>query len=324
MPEINRRQFVKNAAAGVGVLGMSNIFKNNIKDIENSGPGQIPKRPYGNTGVKLSVIGFGGIVVRDAEPEVAAKAVADSVERGINYFDVAPSYGNAEEKLGPALEPYRKDVFLACKTGKRNKAEAKVEFKQSLEKLRTDHFDLYQLHGIVDVEKDVAAAFATGGVMEMIMEEKKQGRIRHVGFSAHTHAAALAAMDRYDFDSILFPINFATFYKGRFGPEVIERAKEKGAAILALKSMARQKWPKGHPDRKKYSKCWYQPLTDPDDIRLALSFTLARSTTALIPPGEEGLYRMALDIIADYKPLTAEENEKLITMASDLNPIFPE
>ncbi len=300
------------------------MFKDNLSDIEQSGSGKLPKRPYGNTGVKLSVIGFGGIVVMNAEPDAASKAVADAVERGVNYFDVAPSYGNAEEKLGPALEPYRKDVFLACKTGERTKEKAQLEFKQSLKNLRTNYFDLYQLHGIVDVEKDVDAAFAKGGVMEMVLEEKKQGRIRHVGFSAHTHAAALAAMDRYDFDSILFPVNFATFYKNKFGPEVIARAKEKSLAILALKSMACQKWPADDPLKEKYPKCWYQPLTDPDDVRLALSFTLAQNTTALLPPGEEELFRLALDVMADYKPLTDNENKKLIAMASQLDPIFPE
>jgi len=323
MPELNRRQFVKNAAAGMGVLGMGNMFKNNLSDIEDSGFGQIPKRPYGNTGVKLSVIGFGGIVVMNAEQSVANEVVAGAVERGVNYFDVAPSYGDAELKLGPALEPYRKDVFLACKTTERTKEGAQTEFKQSLKNMRTDHFDLYQLHAITNVKDDVDVAFAKGGAMEVALEAKKNGQIRYLGFSAHSHEAALAAMDRYDFDSVLFPINFATFYKGKFGPAVIERAKEKSMAILALKSMASQRWPENDPLKEKYSKCWYQPVIDPDDIRLALSFTLSQPITALIPPGEEELFSLALDTVADYKPLTAEENEKLIAMASGLDPIFP-
>ena len=323
MSELSRRQFVKNTAAGMGVLGMSNMFKNNIRDIEDSGSGRIPKRPYSNTGIKLSVIGFGGIVVMNAEQSVANKVVADAVERGINYFDVAPSYGDAELKLGPALESYRKDIFLACKTTERTKEGAHAEFKRSLKNMRTDYFDLYQLHAITDVKNDVDVVFAKGGAMELAMEAKKNGQIHYLGFSAHSREAALAAMDRYDFDSILFPINFATFYKGKFGPAVIERAKEKSMAILALKSMARQQWPKKDPLKEKYGKCWYQPLTDPDDVRLALSFTLSQPVTALIPPGEEELFRLALDTVADYKPLTVEENKKLVAMASDLDPVFP-
>jgi aryl-alcohol dehydrogenase-like predicted oxidoreductase len=223
----------------------------------SSSSGQIPRRPYGESGIELSIIGFGGIVVMNTEQDHARRVVAEAFERGVNYFDVAPSYGNAEEKLGPALEPYRKDCFLACKTGERGREGAELEFRRSLENLRTDYFDLYQLHGITDVEKDVDAAFSRGGVMEFIEEEKAAGRIRHVGFSAHSDEAALTALDRYDFDSVLFPLNFATFYKGDFGRRILEKAVEKGAARLALKGMARQHWPEGDPDREKYGKCWY-------------------------------------------------------------------
>ncbi|MHC4784282.1 MAG: aldo/keto reductase, partial [Planctomycetota bacterium] len=103
-----------------------------------------------------------------------------------------------------------------------------------MERMRTDYFDLYQLHAITDVEKDVDAAFAEDGVMKLLMEEKKQGRIRYLGFSAHSEEAALTAMDRYDFDSILYPVNFAAYMKGEFGPKVVKKAQEKQMAILAL------------------------------------------------------------------------------------------
>jgi aryl-alcohol dehydrogenase-like predicted oxidoreductase len=319
---LDRRTFIQNTAVGAGVLGMGKILKNDNSDINNPSSGKIPKRDYGNTGIKLSIIGFGGIVVMDAEQLHANKVVAEAFERGVNYFDVAPSYGDAELKLGPALEPYRKDAFLSCKTTQRTKEGAQAELNQSLKNLRTDHFDLYQLHAITDTKEDVDKVFAKGGAMEVFLEAKRSGKIRFLGFSAHSQDAAFAAMDKYDFDSILFPINFATFYKGDFGPQVIQRAKEKGMAILALKTMARQQWPKDDPLHEKYKKCWYQPLTDPKEVMLALKFTLSQPTTALLPPGEEDLFRLALDLVEDYKPLTSEENEKLRILASGLNPIF--
>lgn len=184
--------------------------------------------------VAAGILGRGGV-----EQEHADRVVAQAVERRVNYFDVAPTYGDTEIKLGPALEPYRKDVFLACKTTQRTKEGAAAELKESLRRLRTDHLDLYQLHAITDVQKDVDVAFGPGGAMEVFVEAKKQGQVRHVGFSAHSEEAALAAMERCDFDSILFPVNFATFYEGGFGPRVIEAARSKGMAILALKAMAR-------------------------------------------------------------------------------------
>ncbi len=105
--------------------------------------------------------------------------------------------------------------------------------------------------------------------MEVFIEARKQEKIRYLGFSAHSEEVALVAMERFDFDSILFPIDFATFYKGNFGPKVIATAKSKGVARLALKSLARQQWPQGDPSRKEYPKCWYQPLTEREEARMA-------------------------------------------------------
>src|SRR3954447_4482618 len=128
----------------------------------------LSRRPYVNAGQELSIIGFGGILVMNASQDHADRLVAQAVEAGINYFDVAPTYGNAEERLGPALEPFRKNVFLACKSTCRDAASAKKELDASLQKMRTDYFDLYQLHGLVDMAKDVDPAFARGGVMDAL------------------------------------------------------------------------------------------------------------------------------------------------------------
>jgi aryl-alcohol dehydrogenase-like predicted oxidoreductase len=293
-----------------------------VGDDQSKNPAKLRQRKYGRTGVKLSIIGFGGILVDAAEQQHANRLVAEAFEKGVNYFDVSPTYGDAELKLGPALEPYRKKVFLACKTGQRRREGASEELNESLKRLRTDYFDLYQLHSITDVKNDVDAVFAKGGAMEVFLEAKKQGRIRYLGFSAHSEEAALAAMDRYDFDSVLLPINFATFYKGNFGPRVIATAKSKGIAILALKSLARQQWPQGDTLRKQYPKCWYQPLAEREDARLALYFTLSQPITAAIPPGEESLFRMALDLALNFKPISTRDLEKVKQMAEFLNPIF--
>lgn len=285
-------------------------------------PGFIPKRKYGKTDVMLSVIGFGGIIVMDAEQDKADRIVAQAYERGVNYFDVAPGYGDAEIKLGPALEPYRKNVFLACKTTQREYSAAKKEFQESLSRLRTDYFDLYQLHALTEVEEDVNRAFAEDGVMKLLMEEKKQGRIRHLGFSAHSQEAALEAMKRYDFDSVLFPVNFACYLNEGFGPEVLKKAREKKMAILALKMLARQLAPEDDPVRKEYPHCWYRPITDHEEAKLAMTFTLSQPITAALPPGDERLFKMALDMVSDIKPITQQQIEKLEILASTLTPIF--
>jgi aryl-alcohol dehydrogenase-like predicted oxidoreductase len=277
------------------------------------------RRALGKTGQELSIVGFGGIVVMNTEPAEASRLVAEAVDRGVNYFDVAPSYGNAEERLGPALAPYRGRVFLACKTGKRGKDEAAAELRQSLARMQTDHFDLYQLHALTSRE-EMEQALGPGGALEAFLEAREAGLIRHIGFSAHSVETALAAMDRFDFDSVLFPTNFVLYHQANFGPQVVERAAQQGIGRLALKAMARTQWAEGQP--KSFSKTWYEPIADPEEAALALRFTLSQPITAAIPPGEAALFRLAVDIAERFQPLTPEEAEELRRRASALQPIF--
>lgn len=282
----------------------------------------LPRRPYGPKKIPLSIVGFGGIVVKDAEQDHANGVVAAAVERGVNYFDVAPQYGDAEIKLGPALQPFRDECFLACKTLQRTRREAEQDFERSLQRLHTDHFDLYQLHAMTDMTKDVEAALVPGGVLELVTELKKAGRIRHVGFSAHSVEAAIALMGRYPFDSILFPVNFATYTKGDFGPTVIAEASKRGVSILALKALAECMWPEGDPLRKRYTKTWYRPLTDPRKQELALRFTLSQPVVAAVSPGEEDLFWRAVEIAEQFTPITENERAELTQFAEELRPVF--
>jgi aryl-alcohol dehydrogenase-like predicted oxidoreductase len=285
-----------------------------------STPGKLEKRSLGKTGEMLSMIGLGGIVVMNSTPDEASAAVRHAIDAGINYFDVAPSYGDAEIKLGPALEPYRKNVFLACKTGMRTKAEARKELEQSLKNLRTDHFDLYQHHAVTTLE-EVDTILGPGGAMETFVEAKAEGKIRFIGFSAHSVEAALAMMERFDFDTILFPFNFTAWNAGNFGPQVMAKAKEKNMGILALKAMARGPWQEG-ADRKKYPKCWYEPLSEPEDILMGLRFTLSHPVTAAIPPGDEGLFRQALSLADRITPLSKSELKSIEEKAVKGVPLF--
>ena len=315
---MRRRDFLKATALAAPML---TLFPADLSLVERrKKPGKMEKRSLGRTGEMLSIIGFGGIVVKDATPQKAAEDVKLAIDAGINYFDVAPSYGDAEIKLGPALEPYRKDVFLACKTGKRTKAEARAELEQSLKNLRTDHFDLYQNHAVTNLA-DVDIILGPGGAMETFIEARKEGKIRFIGFSAHSVEAAMALMDRFDFDTILFPFNYATWHSGNFGPQVLARAKEKNMGILALKAMAKGPWEKG-ADRSKYPKCWYEPLVTPEDIRMGLRFTLSHPVTAAVTPGESELFRIALDLRNDIKPLKKADITGIKTKAAAGVPLF--
>jgi predicted aldo/keto reductase-like oxidoreductase len=280
----------------------------------------IAKRHY-NKDVSLSTIGFGGIVVVGMDQPGANRIVAEAVERGINYFDVAPSYGSgeAEEKLGPALEPHRKNVFLACKCERRDGEGARQQLELSLKRLRTDHFDLYQFHAVASM-KDVEQILAPGGAGEMFLKAREEGKVRYLGFSAHNTEAALSLMDRYHFDSVLFPVNYVNYAQGNFGPQILAKAKEKGLARMALKAMAHTTWKGG--ETHTYPKCWYHPIEDPELAVRALRFTLSEDITAAIPPGDERLFRIALAAAPGLKPLTAEERRDLLASTQGTTPIF--
>lgn len=315
---MKRRDFIRTTAVAAPAIS---IFPADLGSIiRERVPGKIEKRALGRTGELLSMIGFGGIVVRDATSEEASERVKFAIDAGVNYFDVAPSYGDAEIKLGPALEPYRNKVFLACKTGKRKREDSRTELEQSLTNLRTDHFDLYQLHAVTSLE-DVDTILGKGGAMETFLEAKKEGKIRFIGFSAHSVEAAMALMERFDFDTILFPFNYATWYSGNFGPQVLARASAKKMGILALKAMAKGPWKEG-ADRSIYPKCWYEPLATPEDIRMGLRFTLSHPITAAVPPGEAELFKIALSLREDLKPLKDSEVIMIKEKAATGEPLF--
>jgi aryl-alcohol dehydrogenase-like predicted oxidoreductase len=314
---MKRREFLKQAGLAAAAVASTNQLQSST--VTKSNP--IVRRTLGRTGEQLSIIGFGGIVVMNEEPGAAANVVAEAVDRGINYFDVAPSYGNAQERLGVALAPYRRNCFLACKTDGRLKDDSRAQLEESLRLLKTDHVDLYQFHALTKMT-DLDKVLGPGGAIETMEAAKKEGKIRYIGFSVHSAETALAAMNRYNFDTVLFPVNWVLFTQAGFGPQILKRAQEKKMGILALKGMAKTVWSadqrQNHPDPK----CWYQPAAFPDEASLGLRWTLGHPITAAIPPGDERYFRLAMDVAQNYKPLEAHEEQALLSGGHGVEPIF--
>ncbi len=314
---MERREFIKQAAFTAATAAAASQMHASAKTPSNP----IAKRTLGKTGEKLSMIGFGGIVVMDENPDAASNIVAEAVDRGINYFDIAPSYGNAQERLGPALAPYRKNVFLACKTEGRTKDDSRKQLEESLRLLKTDHVDLYQFHALTKM-KELDQVLGPGGAMETMEAARKEGKIRFIGFSVHSQETALAALDRYNFDTILFPVNWVLFTQADFGPKILKKAQEKQVGILALKSMAKTVWPADQKQNHPEPKCWYQPARFPDEATLGLRWTLGHPITAAIPPGDEKYFRLAMDVAQNYKPLQPHEEQALLSGGHGVEPIF--
>ena len=321
--KLGRRQFLKACAALAGKAALLSLTSCTAADKmgQRKDDSILPKRLLGKTGREVSVIGLGGMTVSSLEPQRAPRLVLDSIEKGVRYFDVAPTYGDAELKFGPALKPYRDRIFLACKTTRRDKAGAAEELRNSLKRLQTDHIDLYQFHALNSIEKDLNVLLGKGGAMEAFLEARRQGIIRHIGFSAHSKATALAAIREFDFDTVMFPVNFVCHYQANFVAEVLAEANKRNMGIIAIKSMAKQPWPDGS-DPSTYPDCWYQPVDQPDLAKAALSFSFAQGAAVVMPPAHEKLYRLALDLAPDCMQCQPSQLEYLENTATDLLPIL--
>lgn len=280
----------------------------------------IPKRSY-RAGVELSIIGLGGMALLGTDQAETNRIIAEAFELGVNYFDVAPLYGGgeAERKLGAALQNLRNRSFLACKTMKRNAEGARRELEQSLKRLRTDHVDLYQFHAVTHLD-EVETIFGPVGALETFVKAREEGTVRYIGFSAHSIGAAMAMIDRFPFDSLQFPVNFVCSAGNPACSRVQERAQEKGVARIALKSMAHSRW--GRNEERKYPNCWYKPVDDRKTASLALRFTLSEDVTSMIPPGDPRLFRMALELVQDFTPLSKKERKSLLDSADGIKPVM--
>lgn len=253
----------------------------------------------GRTGLRISPVVYGGIVSMDETQADSDRYVAWAVDQGINYFDVAPSYGDAQLKMGNSFAPYRKDMYLACKTNQRGRADAQREFDESMKLLHTNYFDVYQLHALT-TDEDLDRAFGPDGVMEMVLKMKKEGHIKNVGFSAHSEKTALKALELYDFDTLLFPFNWLMMMSKGFGETLIKEAKKRNMGILCLKPLIERKW-ENDDERKasEFPKSWCKPIeTDDTAFGLAaMKFVIDKGIHTIVPPGNFESFKFAVDHI---------------------------
>jgi len=314
---MKRRVFLKtvSSAAGVAALSGSKMFGAGES-------GDLPRRVLGRTGVKVPVVGFPGLALFKCAQEEGTAALHQAFERGVNYFDVAPNYGNgdAEIKMGVGLSGLeRSSYFLACKTHKRDQAGAQMELDRSLQRLKTDHFDLYQLHHLV-TPAEVKQALGPGGAMDVIVKARDQGKIKYVGFSAHTTKGALEAMRTFKFDTVMFPLNFVEYDTRGFGKEVLALANEQGAGVISIKPISWGTWPK---EGQKNREWWYRSVEEPKQIELALRFALSHKGVATaIPTSFIDLFQKTVAAAKTLQPLDSEAIEQLQQMAANRESIF--
>lgn len=281
-------------------------------------------RQLGKTGWNVSAVGYGGIVssqhfdrafIQGDGQKMSDEYVGWAVEHGINYFDVAPGYGDAQLLMGNSLKPYRKDVYLACKTAQRDRPAAERDMAESLRFLHTDYFDVYQLHGIASME-ELETCFAPGGAMELLRDMKEKGIARKISFTAHSEPAALRALELYDFDTVMFPLNWHMHMEHGMGERIRRAVRDRGLGLLGIKSMVERAWSHEEQDASVYPKSWCRPFdieTEPDYLIAALKYSISLGADILIPPGNFKHLKFAAMHIGEVlkNPLTEEDRALL-------------
>lgn len=236
---------------------------------------RLPVAPFGSTGHDSTRIIFGAAALGGMSQERADATMAKVVDWGINHIDTAASYGESEVRLKPWLATHRNDVFLATKTGERDGAAARAELERSFERMGVDHVDLIQLHNLVDPD-EWETAFAPGGAVESLAAARDEGLVSNVGVTGHGVPIAemhLKSLERFDFASVLLPVNFIMLDNPGYRSDVerlLEVCADRNVGVQTIKSIARGRWADGNTNR--FS--WYDPLTEPDPIARAVRYVL--------------------------------------------------
>lgn len=237
----------------------------------------IPKIQFGSTGYESSRVIFGAAALYASTEQDSERALELLLAHGINHIDVAASYGDAEIRVGGWMDRHRDDFFLATKTGERGYAAAREQIHRSLERLRVDCIDLIQFHNLVKPD-EWDAVFSDDGALRAAVEARDEGLLRFIGVTGHgTRVAAmhLASLGRFEFDSVLLPLNYLQLenatYRAEF-EQLRSLCAERGVAVQTIKSIARRRWPE---DAVQPYSTWYEPLSEQADIDRAIAWAVS-------------------------------------------------
>jgi len=231
---------------------------------------------FGRTGHMSTRTLFGAAALGGVTQKEANQTLEMLLKYGINHIDTAASYGEAEDRIGPWMPQHRKDFFIATKTGDRTYQEAKESIHKSLERMHIDGFDLIQLHAVTE-DHELDTVLGPGGALEAAIEAREQGIVRFIGITSHTlHSPTIhkRALERFDFDSVLLPLNYPLYQIPQYRDDfdlLVEVCKAKNVALQTIKSICRRPWQEGLP---RYASCWYEPLTDQTAVDHAVSWVL--------------------------------------------------
>jgi aryl-alcohol dehydrogenase-like predicted oxidoreductase len=283
----------------------------------------IPLHPFGRTGHQSTRVLFGAAALGAVTQDEADRTLELVRSHGINHIDTAASYGEAELRLGPWVEQHRDEYFLATKTGERTRDAAYREINESLEKLRTDHVDLIQLHNLVD-EDEWQTAFAKGGALEAAVQARDEGLVRFIGVTGHGLTVAKQhrrSLEEFDFDSVLLPYNYPMSLNAEYLADfdaLVSVCEQRDVAVQTIKSITRAPW----GDKEQTAATWYEPLTDQGAIDTAVSWVLGRPGVFLNTVGDIHILPKVLDAAESFAERPDEDAMRQLEATWGMEPLF--
>jgi aryl-alcohol dehydrogenase-like predicted oxidoreductase len=280
-------------------------------------------RRFGRSGHLSTVVIFGAFAVGPIPQPEADQVMQTVLDHGVNHIDVAPSYHDAELRLGPWLEKHRDRFFVGCKTQLRDYEAARAELRRSLERLRIDRFDLLQLHAVTNRD-ELDQCFAPNGSLKAILEARDEGLTDYVGITSHGLQAPdveIEALERFDFDSLLFTLNFKLWADEAYRRDLstlLSLADARDVGTMAIKTWERGPW----GDQAPRYHTWYEPFDDPEMVERTLRFNLSFPITGVISAGDHRLLPAILDAAERFTPLDDGEKAELLATAGDYEPLF--
>ena len=271
------------------------------------------KRRLGRTGHESTVVTFGTAGIGRVRQEVADRAVEQILENGVNHIDIAPTYGEAMERMAPWMPKLRESMFLGAKTRERTRELAGANIESCMSRLGVESFDLFQLHSVGTME-DLDKVTGSGGALEALVELRERGLTRWLGITGHGPDAPrvhLEALRRFDFDTVMFPLN-ATLYRNaeyrEHAEELLSVANQRDVGIHTIKMLARGGW----GDRDREHTTWYDPHREQSEIDSALWWLLSQPMHTAPSVGDVELLPRALDAAQRFSPLSNDDQEAVV------------
>ena len=280
-------------------------------------------RRFGRTDHMSTVAIFGAAAFGQISQEDADAVMEAIINAGINHIDVAPSYGQAEMRIGPWMPRERGRFFLGCKTMERTRDGAWMEMHESLKRLQTGSFDLYQCHAVTTME-ELDAITGKGGALEAFVEARREGLTKYIGITGHGLDAPkiyLEALRRFDFDSVLFPLNFVQManpeYR-KYAEELIATCREKDVGTMVIKAITKAPW----GSRQHTATTWYEPFEDSEEIQRGVNFVLSYDVTGLCTVGDTRILPLVIRACENFSRLSDAEKEAMIETGTRFEPLF--